>query len=121
MTASRNPYFVRSVNLALTHVLVRSVYHDVALSNAYSKQTGIVCIIFLRRTGLISTISSERSRLELEKKAQPLAYLKDGEYRLVEGVEVVAWYRGGVVKAELSAEQLHSKQSKDDDEQEQQQ
>jgi len=46
MTASRNPYFVRSVNLALTHVLVRSVYHDVALSNAYSKQTGIVCIIF---------------------------------------------------------------------------
>jgi len=33
MIAFRNPYLVKSVNLAFTHVLFRSVYHDVAPSN----------------------------------------------------------------------------------------
>jgi len=48
-------------------------------------------------------------------------YLEDSEQRLVESVEVVAWYRNAVVEAELTAKQLHAEQSEDDDEEKEQQ
>jgi len=34
MTAFRNPYLVKSVNLAFTHVLLGSVYHVASIFNA---------------------------------------------------------------------------------------
>ena len=37
MIAFRNPYLVKSVNLAFTHVFFQSVYHDVAPSNVKVK------------------------------------------------------------------------------------
>ena len=48
-------------------------------------------------------------------------YLKDGEQRLPEGVEVASRFVDERVEVELSAEQLHAEQRKDDDEEEEQQ
>ena len=46
-------------------------------------------------------------------------HLKDGEQRLPERVEVAAWLVLGNDEVKLAAEQLHTKQREDDDEEEQ--
>jgi len=58
--------------------------------------------------------------INLVKRPLSERYLKDGEQTLVEVVEVVTRHGHRVVEAELAAEQLHTEQSEDDDEESQQ-
>ena len=50
-----------------------------------------------------------------------IAYLENGEQRLVEGVEVVTRFFGRVAIIETTAKELHSEKREDDDEQKEQQ
>jgi len=46
MIVFRNPYLVKSVNLAFKHVLFRSVYHDIAPNNIKVSRPELLALFF---------------------------------------------------------------------------